>query len=100
LRFSHVQAVEQVNGDAAPDELARKERRQAGRYKKVCITDPDATMATNGRNRRLEPAYKQHAAVDNLRGVIVDVDVTTGETNEGHVVIGASMPPPRPPAGK
>ena len=44
-------------------------------------------MATNGRNRRLELAYKQHAAVDDLRGVIIDVEVTTGETNEGQVVI-------------
>jgi hypothetical protein len=26
-------------------------------------------MATNARNRRLEPAYKQHTAVDDLRGV-------------------------------
>ena len=44
-------------------------------------------MATNARNRRLEPAYKQHAAVDDLRGVILDVEVTTGETNEGQVII-------------
>jgi hypothetical protein len=71
----------------ALDDLAKKESRQTGRYKKVCITDPDASMATNGRNRRLEPAYKQHAAVDDLRGVIVDVEVTTGEMNEGQVVI-------------
>src|SRR3984893_2641942 len=87
LAIRHVEAVEQVNGDAAADELTKKESRQTGRYKKVCITDPDASMATNGRNRRLEPAYKQHAAVDDLRGVIVDVEVTTGETNEGQVGI-------------
>jgi transposase len=87
LAVRHVEAVEQVNSDAAPNELVKKESRQTGRYKKVCITDPDASMATNGRNRRLEPAYKQHAAVDDLCGVIVDVEVTTGETNEGQVVI-------------
>lgn len=40
--------------------------RQSGKYKKICLTDPDATMATSGRNRRLEPAYKQHTAVDDL----------------------------------
>ena len=40
-------------------------------------------MATNARNRRLEPAYKQHTAVDDVRGVILDVEVTTGEANEG-----------------
>ena len=50
-------------------------------------TDPDATMATTARNRRLEPAYKQHAIVDDLRGVILDVEVTTGEVNEGQVVV-------------
>ena len=40
------------------------------------------------RNRRLEPAYKQHAAVDDLSGVIVDVEVATGEENEGGAVAG------------
>ena len=43
-------------------------------------------MATNARNRRLEPAYKQHAVVDDVRGVVLDVEVTTGEVNEGQVV--------------
>ena len=38
---------------------------------------------TNARNRRLEPAYKQHTAVDDVRGVILNVEVTTGEANEG-----------------
>ena len=44
-------------------------------------------MATNGRNRHLEPSYKQHAVVDDVRGVILDVEVTTGQTNEGQVII-------------
>jgi IS5 family transposase len=87
LAVRHVEAVARENGDAQVDELAKKESRQTGRFKKVCVTDPDASMATNGRNRRLEPAYKQHATVDDLRGVIVDVEVTTGETNEGQVII-------------
>ncbi|MCK1641458.1 transposase [Bradyrhizobium sp. 157] len=43
-------------------------------------------MATNGRNRRLEPSYKQHTAVDDVKGVVVDVEVTTGEENEGMAV--------------
>jgi hypothetical protein len=43
-------------------------------------------MATNARNRRLEPAYKQHAAVDDKVGVILDVAVTTGQTNEGEMI--------------
>jgi len=31
----------------------------------------------------MEPFYKQHGAVDDLCGVIVDVDVTTGQASEG-----------------
>jgi len=72
-------------GVTAQAAKARAERdgKQSGRHKKICVTDPDATMATSARNRRLEPAYKQHTAVDDVRGVILDVEVTTGETNEG-----------------
>ncbi len=87
LAVRHVEALEQVNGEPNAAEQAKKESRQTGRYKKVCVTDPDASMATSARNRRLEPAYKQHAVVDDLRGVIIDVEVTTGETNEGQVII-------------
>jgi hypothetical protein len=43
-------------------------------------------MATNARNRRLEPAYKQHTAVDGKVGVILDVEITTGQTNEGDII--------------
>jgi transposase len=62
---------------------AERISRQSGKYKKICLTDPDATMATSGRNRRLEPAYKQHTAVDDVAGVVLDVTVTTGQVNEG-----------------
>lgn len=81
LAVRHVQAVEAAN----VDEVERSGH-QTGKFKKVCMTDLDATMATNGRNRRLEPAYKQHTAVDDVAGVIVDVEVTTGEQNEGTAV--------------
>jgi transposase len=81
----HVERVERAN--PSPDEEeSEKKGRQTGKFKKVSTTDPDATMATSARNRRLEPAYKQHAAVDDVRGVILDVEVTTGEVNEGQVV--------------
>jgi hypothetical protein len=50
------------------------------------VTDPDATMATNARNRHLEPCYKQHTAVDDKMGVTLDVEVTTGEKNEGEMI--------------
>jgi hypothetical protein len=43
-------------------------------------------MATSARNRRAEPAYKQHTAVDDQRGVILNVVVTTGQTNEGDII--------------
>jgi IS5 family transposase len=52
----------------------------------VSVTDPDATLATTARNRRLEPSYKQHTVVDDVAGVILDVAVTTGEKNEGELI--------------
>jgi transposase len=75
--------VAKVGNANAQAEEAERLSRQSGKYKKVCVTDPDATMATNGRNRRLEPAYKQHTAVDDEAGVVLDVTVTTGQVNEG-----------------
>ncbi|RZN07871.1 hypothetical protein CWO91_25175 [Bradyrhizobium genosp. SA-3] len=60
----------------------REKGRQSGKYKKACTTDPDATMAANARNRRLKRTYKQHATVDDKVRVILDVAVTTGQTNE------------------
>jgi transposase len=51
--------------------------------KKISSTDPDATMTTSNRRHRMEPSYKQHTAVDDRAGVIVDVALTTGETSEG-----------------
>ena len=35
----------------------------------------------------LEPAYKQHTVVDDVRGVVLDVEVTTGEVNEGQIIL-------------
>ena len=80
--------VEDVLSENRTEEEIEVERkgRQSGRYKKVCTTDPDATMATNARNRRLEPAYKQRTAVDDKVGVILDVGVTTGQTNKGEMI--------------
>jgi IS5 family transposase len=80
--------LEDVLSENQTDEGAEVERkgRQSGKYKKLCTTDPDATMATNARNRRLEPCYKQHAAVDDKVGVILDIEVTTGQTNEGEMI--------------
>ena len=52
-------AVRHIEAVAEADDEELRDGRQGGTLKKVCVTDPDATMATNGRNRRLEPAYKQ-----------------------------------------
>jgi hypothetical protein len=51
--------------------------------KKYSPTDPDATLATSSHAYRMEPCYKQHTAVDDHAGIIVDVHVTTGEASEG-----------------
>lgn len=51
--------------------------------KKRSTTDPDATMATSCKKIIAEPCYKQHGAVDDAYGVIVDVEITTGEVSEG-----------------
>ena len=81
----HVEEV--LSEDRGPDEVeAGKRGRQSGKYEKISTTEPDATMATSARNGRLEPRYKQHTAVDDMRGVVLDVEVTTGEVNEGSVV--------------
>src|SRR4051812_1496803 len=81
----HADEVDRANTPTAEEE-AEKTGKQSGQFKKVSVTDPDASMATNARNRRLEPCYKQHAVVDDVRGVIVDVEVTTGEINEGQLI--------------
>lgn len=84
LAIRHVEAIAEANDE---DRAVERDSRKTGKHKKVCVTDPDASMATNGRNRRLEPSYKQHAVVDDVFGVVLDVEVTTGEVNEGQVVI-------------
>jgi len=70
----HIDAALDVN------EVAR-DARTSGKFKKLCRTDPEATMATSSR-APLRPAYKQHTAVDDLEGVVVDVDIVTGEEHD------------------
>jgi hypothetical protein len=81
------EAVSKANEPSSPEHDTKMKGRQTGRYKKLCVTDPIASMATTGRNRHLEPAYKQHAIVDHDRGVILEVKVMTGQRNEGEVII-------------
>jgi transposase len=90
LAIRHVGAVETANGDDAADPQTgspRRNSKKTGKVKKVSLTDPDASMATTARNRRLEPSYKQHSVVDDERGVVLDLEVTTGEVNEGEQML-------------
>jgi transposase len=78
----HVEKVASENEDDGGDDGPK------GKTKKVSETDADATMATSRKDYRLSPSYKQHTAVDDEKGVIVDVEVTTGEENEGKKLSG------------
>lgn len=62
-------------------------KKKAPKAKKYSPTDPDATMATSCKQYHLEPSYKQHTAVEDSHGVIVDVAVTTGEASEGQQLL-------------
>jgi transposase len=64
-------------------------RTKPRKAKKRSKTDPDSTLATSRKDFRLEPSFKQHTAVDDQAGVIVDVEVTTGEANEGERLLSA-----------
>lgn len=89
-RFRPMDEIEPIKARRAPDpedERALRDSKKTGKFKKVCLTDPDASMATSGRNRRLEPSYKQHSVVDDQLGVVLDVEVTTGEVNEGEQML-------------
>ena len=94
LAVRHVDAIAEANRNdpsGSPPEPGEKRKQRhsktTGRFKKVCVTDSDASMATSGRNRRPEPSYKQHAVVDDVLGVVLDIEVTTGEVNEGQAIL-------------
>lgn len=50
-------------------------------------TDPDARMATNKYNQRMEPCFKQFTGVDTLNGVQVDVAIVRADRHEGSSVM-------------
>lgn len=79
----HLDAVDAATAQA--DEGLRLAR-SSGKFKKLCRTDPEATMATASR-APLRPAYKQHTAVDDHAGVVIDIDVATGEEHDAARVI-------------
>jgi hypothetical protein len=52
LAERHLDAVETENLSESD-----RQNRDTGKFKRVCTTDPDATMATSSRKQRLEPSY-------------------------------------------
>lgn len=88
LTTEHAETVIKENDSQEdnPEESPKPPKKQ-GKSKKYSKTDPDATMTTSSRNQRMEPFYKQHGAVDDSHGVIVDVDVTTGQDSEGSQLV-------------
>ena len=85
LTTEHIENVVKENDDDADGKPKGpgRPRSSRARAKKISRTDPDATMTTSSHNFRMEPFYKQHGAVDDNCGVVVDVDITTGQQNEG-----------------
>ena len=75
-----------IEENALPEEKQNRPgrpRKGVTKPKKRSKTDPEATLTTSCNTCRMEPSYKQHGAVDDKCGVIVDVEVTTGQTSEG-----------------
>jgi transposase len=84
LTTEHAEAViEQNDNDTDKPKRPGRPRTRSQKPKKRSKTDPDATLTTSCNTFRMEPCYKQHAAVDDSCGVILDVEVTTGEQSEG-----------------
>jgi transposase len=67
--------------------LGANEIPTSGEKRKVSRTDPDAGFATSSRKNGSEPSYKQHTAIDDSHGVIVDVLPTRGDVNEGNELV-------------
>jgi transposase len=85
LTTEHIETVAKENDDDGGDKPkgSGRPRAKKPKAKRISRTDPDATMTTSSHTYRMEPFYKQHGAVDDICGVIVDVDVTTGQQSEG-----------------
>lgn len=78
ISVQHAEQVWDVNQDSAQETPSKPPK-----PKKRSSTDPDCTLTTSSHDVRMQPSFKQHTAVDDRAGVIVDVAVTTGEASEG-----------------
>ncbi|MBA7655159.1 IS1182 family transposase ISMno17 [subsurface metagenome] len=83
LTTEHVETVIKENASVEEGPKGRGRPKKQPKPKKRSTTDPDATMTTSSHTHRMEPFYKQHGAVDDTCGVVVDVDITTGQDSEG-----------------
>ncbi|ACL61243.1 IS1182-like element ISMno32 family transposase [Methylobacterium nodulans] len=54
--------------------------------RRVCTTDPDASLGKIRSNLPAQPSSKQHTAVDAACGVVLDILVTTGAAHESTTV--------------
>lgn len=77
------QVLEENQSPDGPSEGPTERKKKSPKPQKRSTTDPDATMTTSSHSFHMEPSYKQHGAVDDQCGIIVDIDVTTGQINEG-----------------
>ncbi len=74
--------AEKVIRENPVDDEGEKKGGGRGGGGRVSRTDPDARLARKSARAGFEPSYKQHAAVDDERGVVLDVSVTEGTRNE------------------
>jgi len=81
----HMEKVVQENDD---EDNGEGDGKRGGEKKvKVSATDPDASLTKSTLHDKPQPRYKQHTAVDDRSGVVLDVDVTTGRTPEASVLV-------------
>jgi transposase len=88
LTTEHAEKV--LNANAAEgdgDQGPAPDRSGTGRPKKRSTTDPEASLTTSKHSFRMEPSFKQHTAVDDAHGVIIDIHTTTGEASEGRELL-------------
>jgi len=82
----HAEKILSENDEEKPDPKPPGSPRKR-RAKRISKTDPEATLTTSKNSYRMEPSFKQHTAVDDKAGVVVDVEVTTGEASEGRQLV-------------
>ena len=74
--------AEDVMRENPVEDESGKKGKGGGGPGRVSRTDPDARLARKSARAGFEPSYKHHAAVDDARGVVLDVEVTEGTRNE------------------